>query len=52
MTTEMPPECDSEEAQQQSDKLEDLKDRLEQGTQERDQQQGDDGGGSGTDKPW
>ncbi|MEN0023463.1 hypothetical protein RAC69_09305 [Microbacterium sp. LS_15] len=94
VTTEMPAECDSEEAQQQSsdpnrdmqqskddledrlkqkqqeqqpeeqeqpqeeepqpseDKLEELKDKLEQGTQERDQQQGDDGGGSGTDKPW
>ena len=95
VTTEMPEECNSEEAQQQTsdpardlqeskegledrlkqkqqseqesppeeqqgepepqpseDKLDELKDKLEQGTQERDQQQGDDGGGSGTDKPW
>lgn len=95
VTSEMPAECDSEEAQEQSsdpdrdmqqsredleerlkqkqqqtppeeqeqepqeqepqpsdDQLEDLKEQLEQGTQERDQQQGDDGGGSGTDKPW
>lgn len=98
VTTEMPEECNSEEAQEQSsdperdmqqskedtedrlkqkqqeqetppeeqeqqpeeeeqqpspDKLEDLKEQLEQGTEERDQQQnGDDGGGSGTDRPW
>ncbi len=97
VTTEMPEECNSDEAQEQSSdpdrdmqqskedledrlkqkqqqeeqtppeqqeqpqqdepspseqQLEDLKDQLEQGTQERDQQQGDDGGGSGTDKPW
>ena len=95
VTTDMPAECDSEEAQQQSsdpsrdmqesregledrlqqkqqeqqpqeeqpqeeqqdgptgDQLDDLREQLEQGTQERDQQQGDDGGGSpGTDKPW
>ncbi|WP_144875701.1 hypothetical protein [Microbacterium sp. 1.5R] len=41
-----------EEPQPSDDKLEELKDKLEQGTQERDQQQGDDGGGSGTDRPW
>ncbi|WP_262492013.1 hypothetical protein [Microbacterium sp. ANT_H45B] len=94
VTSEMPPECDSDEAEEQSsdpdrdmqqskedlegrlkqkqqqtppeeeqpqeesepqpsdDKLDELKDKLEQGTQERDQQQGEDGGGSGTDKPW
>lgn len=97
VTTGMPAECDSEEAQQQSsdpnrdmqesrdgledrlkqkqqdqqtppeqqeqpqdepdpqpseDKLDDLKDKLEQGTQERDQQQSDDEPGTGTDKPW
>ncbi|MBT2484145.1 MULTISPECIES: hypothetical protein [unclassified Microbacterium] len=41
-----------EEPQPSEDKLEDLQEKLEQGTQERDQQQGDDPGGSGTDKPW
>lgn len=41
-----------QEPQPSEEKLEDLQDKLEQGTQERDQQQGDDPGGSGTDKPW
>ncbi|MCK2035145.1 hypothetical protein KZC51_03260 [Microbacterium sp. SSW1-49] len=42
-----------EKPQPSDDKLQDLQDKLEQGTQERDQQQnGDDQGGSGTDKPW
>lgn len=41
-----------QEPQPSEDELDALKDKLEQGTQERDQQQGDDGGGSGTDKPW
>ena len=42
-----------QEPQPSEDKLQDLQDKLEQGTQERDQQQnGDDPGGSGTDKPW
>lgn len=42
-----------EEPQPSEDKLQDLQDKLDQGTQERDQQQdGDDPGGSGTDKPW
>ena len=42
-----------EEPQPSDDKLQDLQDKLDQGTQERDQQQdGDDPGGSGTDKPW
>ncbi|MFJ4223589.1 hypothetical protein [Microbacterium sp. NPDC089695] len=97
VTADMPAECNSEEAQQQSsdpnrsmhdsqdgledrlkqkqqqqqeqpepeeepqeqpdpqpsdDALEKLKDKLEQGTQERDQQQGGDEPGSGTDRPW
>ncbi|WP_295101505.1 tetratricopeptide repeat protein [uncultured Microbacterium sp.] len=48
-----PPEEEQEQEPQPSEeKLEELEDKLEQGTQERDQQQGDDGGGSGTDKPW
>lgn len=52
-----PPEEPQEEQEQQQDqpsdqKIEDLQDQLEQGTQERDQRDGDDGGGSGTDKPW
>lgn len=48
-----PPEEQQEQEPQPSDeKLEELEEKLEQGTQERDQQQGDDGGGSGTDKPW
>ncbi|MFT4259694.1 hypothetical protein [Microbacterium sp.] len=48
-----------EEEQQQhdptpsEDKLDELKEKLEQGQEERDQQgQGDEPGGSGTDKPW
>jgi hypothetical protein len=99
ITSEMPAECNSDEAEQQSsdperdmqqskegledrlkqkqqdqqpppeqqeppqnepqqdpppsqEKLDDLKEKLEQGTQERDQQRGEDGGGGGTDKPW
>ncbi|WP_223623637.1 hypothetical protein [Microbacterium sp. EST19A] len=48
-----PQEPQTEEEPQPSDeKIRDLQDKLEQGTQERDQQQGDDPGGSGTDKPW
>lgn len=43
---------EEEEPQPSEDKLEDLQDKLEQGTQERDQQQGDEPGGTGTDKPW
>lgn len=44
---------EQEEPQPSDDKLQDLKDKLDQGTQERDQQQdGDDPGGSGTDRPW
>ncbi|WP_217176961.1 tetratricopeptide repeat protein [Streptomyces sp. AC495_CC817] len=44
---------EQEQPQPQPDKLEELKDKLEQGTQERDQRQGgDEPGGSGTDKPW
>ncbi|MFS0911131.1 tetratricopeptide repeat protein [Microbacterium sp. 179-I 3D2 NHS] len=41
-----------EQPQPSDDKLQDLQDKLEQGTQERDQQQGDEPGGTGTDKPW
>lgn len=93
ITTGMPPECDGEDARQQSSDpnrdmqeskdglegrllqkqqgeqpqeqpeqppqeqpsggaLDDLKDKLEQGTRERDQQQGDDGGVPGTERPW
>jgi hypothetical protein len=50
-----PPEEQQEQEQEpqpSDEKLEELEDKLEQGTQERDQQQGDDGSGSGTDKPW
>lgn len=53
-----PPPEEEEQPQEQEpqpseDQLQDLQDKLEQGTQERDQQQnGDDPGGSGTDKPW
>ncbi|WP_336502640.1 hypothetical protein [Microbacterium paraoxydans] len=46
------PQEEQEEPQPSEDKLQDLQDKLEQGTQERDQQQGDDPGGTGTDKPW
>lgn len=55
---EQPPPPQEEQPQEEKpqpseDKLQDLQDKLEQGTQERDQQQnGDDPGGSGTDKPW
>lgn len=42
-----------QEPQPSEDELQELQDKLDQGTQERDQQQdGDDPGGSGTDKPW
>ena len=41
-----------EKEQPSEDKLKGLQDKLEQGTQERDQQQGDDPGGSGTERPW
>jgi len=49
-----PPEEQEQEQEPQpsDDQLEELKDQLEQGTQERDQQQSDDDGGSGTDRPW
>lgn len=50
-----PQEGEEEQEQpQQPDeqKLDDLKDKLDQGTQERDQQQGGDEPGSGTDRPW
>ncbi|PVE97911.1 hypothetical protein [Microbacterium sp. TPD7012] len=46
------PQPEDQEPQPSEDKLEDLQDKLEQGTQERDQQQKDDPGSSGTDKPW
>ena len=55
---EQPPPPQEEQPQEQepqpSDaKLRDLQSKLEQGTQERDQQQnGDEPGGSGTDRPW
>ena len=55
---EQPPPPEDQEPEQpepqpSEDKLEDLEDKLEQGTQERDQQQdGDDPGGTGTEKPW
>lgn len=50
---EQEPEEEQPEPQPSEDKLEDLKDKLEQGTQERDQQQnGEDPGGTGTEKPW
>lgn len=55
---QQPPPPEEEQPQEQEpqpseDQLQDLQDKLEQGTQERDQQQnGDDPGGSGTDKPW
>ena len=50
-----PDESESEEEQQpqpDEQKLDELQDKLEQGTQERDQQEGDEGPGGGTDKPW
>lgn len=46
------PQEEQEEPQPSEDKLQDLQDKLEQGTQERDQQQGGDPGGTGTDRPW
>ncbi|WP_422213329.1 hypothetical protein [Microbacterium sp.] len=47
------PEEQQPEPQPSEEKLEDLQEKLEQGTEERDQQQnGEDPGGSGTDKPW
>ncbi len=49
---EEPEQPQEDEPQPSEQQLDDLKEQLEQGTQERDQQQGDDGGGSGTDKPW
>lgn len=51
---EQPQEPQEQEQQPQpsDEKLQDLQDKLQQGTQERDQQQGDDPGGSGTDRPW
>ncbi|MFS0853365.1 tetratricopeptide repeat protein [Microbacterium sp. 179-I 3D4 NHS] len=53
---QQPDDAEQQEQQQpqpDDQKLEDLKDKLDQGTQERDQQQdGDDPGGSGTEKPW
>ncbi|WP_431807740.1 hypothetical protein [Microbacterium paraoxydans] len=41
-----------QEPQPSEDKLQDLQEKLNQGTQERDQQQGGDPGGSDADKPW
>lgn len=41
-----------QDPQPSQEQLDELQDKLEQGTQERDQQQGDDQGGSGADKPW
>lgn len=41
-----------DEDQPSDSKLQDLQDKLEEGTQERDQQQGDEPGGTGTEKPW
>ncbi|WP_314424868.1 hypothetical protein [uncultured Microbacterium sp.] len=50
---EEPQQEEPEQQEQPSDeKIEDLQKQLEQGTQERDQRDGDDDGGSGTDKPW
>lgn len=55
---DQPPPPEEQQPQEQQpqpsdDELQDLKDKLDQGTQERDQQQdGDDPGSSGTDKPW
>ena len=47
------PQPGEEEQQPSEDKLKGLQEKLEQGTQERDQhQQGDDPGSTGTDKPW
>ncbi|WP_200839080.1 MULTISPECIES: hypothetical protein [Microbacterium] len=46
------PQDEEEQPQPSDDKLQDLQDKLEQGTQERDQRQGDEPGGTGTDKPW
>lgn len=46
------PQEQEEQPQPSDEKLQDLQDKLQQGTQERDQQQGDDPGGSGTDRPW
>lgn len=43
---------DEDEDQPSDSKLQDLQEKLEQGTQERDQQQGDEPGGTGTEKPW
>lgn len=44
---------EQQEPQPSEDKLDELKEKLEQGQQERDQRQdGDEPGGSGTDKPW
>lgn len=46
------PQDEEEQPQPSDDKLQDLQDKLEQGTQERDQRQGDEPGGTGTEKPW
>lgn len=47
------PEEQQQEPQPSEEKLDELKKKLEQGQQERDQRQdGDEGGGTGTDKPW
>ena len=46
------PEEEPQQPQPDEQKLQELQDKLEQGTQERDQQQGDDAPGGGTDKPW
>ena len=49
---EQQPSQEPDPQQPSEDKLKGLQDKLQQGTQERDQQQGDDPGGSGTEKPW
>lgn len=55
--TQQPPPHDQEQEQERpqpnDDQLGELQDRLQQGAEERDQQRGgEDGQGSGTDKPW
>lgn len=47
-----PEEPQPEEPQPSEGDLDQLQDKLEQGTRERDEQNGDEPGGTGTDKPW
>lgn len=49
---EEPPQQQEEEPQPSEEQLGDVREQLEQGTRERDQHQGGDDGGSGTDRPW